>query len=292
MIGAGSAASARECRSYATQSNRKVSGDDDGNREPERADGPCEAIHRPDQLDLYDLLPKEDREAIEWVRGNGGLAKVEKRLMPEGMEWPRFDDDAPVKLGDIALINGEADMVEAVQLWIHGNPVIYGDNDWQQLKRGERVKRPAPKVLDADGVEIRVGDEVWNLDGTRRGVVSMVGEWDESPVNRLIKIEGDPCWQQADRFTHRAPVLAADGKPLREGETVYHVADGKAYVVHNLCEHYAVVKPEGADRFADCRFEYLTHERPEVETDKGMRLASRFAEAIVLRCRALAERRQ
>ena len=69
------------------------------------------------------------------------------RLMPEGMEWlveawPRFEDDAPLKLGDMALIDGEADMVEAVQLWIHGRPVIYGDGGSQQLERGERVKRP------------------------------------------------------------------------------------------------------------------------------------------------------
>ena len=69
------------------------------------------------------------------------------RLMPEGMEWlveawPRFEDDSPVRLGDTALIDGEADMVEAVQLWIHGKPVIYGDGGSQQLERGERVKRP------------------------------------------------------------------------------------------------------------------------------------------------------
>ena len=69
------------------------------------------------------------------------------RLMPEGMEWlvevwPRFEDHAPLKLGDTALIDGEADMVEAVQLWIHGKPVIYGDGGSQQLDKGERVKRP------------------------------------------------------------------------------------------------------------------------------------------------------
>ena len=76
--------------------------------------------------------------------------EVEGRLMPEGMEWlvdawPRFEDDSPLKLGDMALIDGVADMVEAVQLWIHGRPVIYGDGGSQQLEKSERVKRPAPE---------------------------------------------------------------------------------------------------------------------------------------------------
>lgn len=69
-------------------------------------------------------------------------ADIRKRLMPEGMEWPCFEDGEPVKFGDMALIDGEADMVEAVQLWIHGKPVIYGDGGSQQLERGERVRRP------------------------------------------------------------------------------------------------------------------------------------------------------
>ena len=82
-------------------------------------------------------------------------AELRKRAMPEGMEWlveawPRYEDDAPLKLGDTALIDGEADMVEAIQLWIHGKPVIYGDGGSQQLDKGERVKRPAPKVLCPD----------------------------------------------------------------------------------------------------------------------------------------------
>ena len=54
----------------------------------------------------------EDREAAEWVRDHGGLDAVEQRLMPEVMEWlaeawPRFEDDAPVRMCDEADKNGE-----------------------------------------------------------------------------------------------------------------------------------------------------------------------------------------
>ena len=115
-------------------------------------------------IEYVQRLCAERRERITEL--NRTIAEMRPRLMPEGMEWlveawPRFEDDAPLKLGDMALIDGEAYMVEAVQLWIHGRPAIYGDGGSQQLERVERVKRPAPKVLDADGVEIRVGDTVW-----------------------------------------------------------------------------------------------------------------------------------
>ena len=49
---------------------------------------------------VHDLLPDNERKAITWVREQGGLDEVEKRLMPEGMEWPRFEDGEPVKYGD------------------------------------------------------------------------------------------------------------------------------------------------------------------------------------------------
>ena len=117
------------------------------------------------------LLPKEDREAIEWA----------KRLMPEGMEWPRFEDGEPVRVGYEAVLFGRPQKVEFIQFSDTCLFLESGDND-QQFSYGERVKRP-------------------------------------------------DSWER----------LKAD---------IYR----------------------------------------EVETDKGMRLASRFAEAIVLRCRALAER--
>ena len=37
-------------------------------------------------------------------------------------------------------------------------------------KYGERVKRPAPEVLDADGVPIKVGDTVYFVDGDARAL--------------------------------------------------------------------------------------------------------------------------
>ena len=212
------------------------------------------------RLGLTDGTGLPDMPEVIW-------AELDRRLMPEGMEWlveawPRFEDGEPVKFGDkVPTIQ----RVSKIGLFCDSSFTLYNGFDSVPFKRGERVKRPAPKVLDANGVEIRVGDEVWNLDGTRHGIVSMVGEWDESPLRRLIKIEGDPCWHQANRFTHRAPVLAADGKPLREGETVYHIKTGDSFTVIAVGAEFVHLRwgYDFEDKTGTCSPHLLTHERPD-----------------------------
>ena len=121
---------------------------------PEGCDGEFLRLHMSNlwsfMFGVMDCLgvDKSDSDAPEIA-----FDALDRRLMPEGMEWlieawPKFEDDAPVKLGDMALIDGYADMVEAVQIWIHGKPVIYGDNGSQQLEKGEPVRRPESKCRD------------------------------------------------------------------------------------------------------------------------------------------------
>ena len=192
------------------------------------------------------------------------IDEMRPHLMPDGMEWlveawPRYEDDAPLKLGDMALIDGDADMVEAVQLWIHGRPVIYGDGGSQQLERGERVKRPAPKVLDADGVEIREGDVLYRKSD---GHMVKVAE-----VYEKTFTDADDYVRPGDGFTHRAPVFAADVRPLHEGEHVYHVETGAELVVKELPkpgEYQAVVVfAPPAGHLTSFDPDQLTHELPD-----------------------------
>ena len=76
------------------------------------------------------------------------------------------------------------------------------------------------------------------------------------------------------KITHRAPVIAADGKPLREGETVWSVLGGTEYSVLGFCGD--LVHAENAENsFARAYFQPqdLTHERPDswerLEEDAG-----------------------
>lgn len=224
----------------------------------------------------YDAITPEDREAIAWVRDHGGLETVEARLMPEGCEWPMFEDGEPVKFGDMALIDGEDDMVEAVQLWIHGKPVIYGDGGSQQLERGERVKRPAPKVLDVDGAEIREKCDVWWIcEGDERGVHAERLRVETICPNGLIECSpyngGTWVYLEPSELYVNEPVIAADGRPLHEGETVWVTRDSpcdapldKGYevtVIHAYPKIVGVEDETGESWIVYAG--YLTHEPPD-----------------------------
>lgn len=179
----------------------------------------------------YDLMGQLDASDEELVE------KIGKRLMPEGMEWPRFEDGEPVRFGDVVSDGDETGRVYYVT-FDTVNPVIIGFTDetpdqdpgtWLEVSvnDGERVKRPEAKVLDADGAEIRKGDTVYHVkDGSEMTVYGIEGEWLVASVGGRVR---------HDVVTHRAPVLAADGKPLREGETVYEVKGaGHAYEVVSI----------------------------------------------------------
>lgn len=89
---------------------------------------------------------------------------VREPQLPEGVEWPRFEDGELVKIGDEVEYKGETMRVylatfnaDGWALWCSRE----GIDGRLSGSFGERVKRPTPKVLDADGVPINVGDTVW-----------------------------------------------------------------------------------------------------------------------------------
>lgn len=318
-------------------------------------------------MSAYDLLPDEDREAIAWVRERGGLAEVgeyyecgrriepwneqkadlyelvnacggveeiKKRLMPEGLEWPRFEDSEPVRFGDVVSDGDETGRVYYVT-FDTVNPVIIGFTDetpdqdpgtWLEVSvnEGERVKRPV--VLAADGEPLEVGQTVYvnatdkthhvtevdavskrfksmeqiddshwldpmcfaherpvlDADGNRiepamdvwwicedddRGVrakklhVESIGEDGFvtcSPFNRGTWVELDSTELHVNK-----PFLAADGKPLREGETVYKLDDCRPYTLKRFVGDHAYINAGGSS-FDIWTFPWaLTHEKPD-----------------------------
>ena len=153
-------------------------------------------------------------------------AQMRPRLMPEGMEWPVFEDGEPVRIGSDFGYGVKLDSFEVTSiLFTSEGCFLEPDYSWEandyalRVKQGERVKRPAPKVLDADGEEIELGDDLYSVEEMLKFHVSAIdrksGRIATEAMFALDK------WADPKMYTHRAPVLAADGMPLREGDTVW-----------------------------------------------------------------------
>lgn len=69
--------------------------------------------------------------------------------------WPKFEDSEPVMVGDKYEDNeGNECLASGVHLDIDGPSLVDSEGFHDLYRKGKRVKRPVPKVLDADGVEV------------------------------------------------------------------------------------------------------------------------------------------
>lgn len=197
------------------------------------------------------------------------LREIGKRVMPEGVEWPRFETGDPVKLGD-SVEDEDGDKAEVAYITFHEDHVELGLFNGVEtypvvIDHGDRVKRPAPEVLDADGVEIRAGDTVYDMVGDKHVVKGFGKQGDV-----LLEFHNDESlgWRPSN-FTHRAPVLAADGLELRVGETVYDTEDRHGYphtVVSTELDglkHVKTTCEEPKPASVSIHPSRLTHERPD-----------------------------
>ena len=108
----------------------------------------------------------EVRERIERIEREDAerRSKLTERERAIIDMWPRFEDGEPVWFGDVVkLPTCGAISAEAIEFTAGKVQVKDAeDGDWNTSMCAIRpLKRPAPKVLDADGVEIEVGDTVY-----------------------------------------------------------------------------------------------------------------------------------
>ena len=136
-----------------------------------------------------------------------------ERALPEGMEWPRFEDGGLVRIGDELEFEGKTMLVCDATFYADGWALWCDREDMSGRlygKCGERVKRPAPKVLDADGVPIKVGDTVWaTYDGRKHIVMAVCSDGSLHPERAtedgcMVEYEKG-MWDFAKKVTHEQP---------------------------------------------------------------------------------------
>lgn len=132
-----------------------------------------------------------------------------ERALPEGMEWPRFEDGGLVRIGDEVEFEGKTMLVCEVALYADSWALWCDCEDMSGRLHGsygERLKRPAPKVLDADGVPIKVGDVVYFAADKDDGALTVecIDVSGEKPVVDLVYSDERGTWHLVDpeKLTH------------------------------------------------------------------------------------------
>lgn len=145
-------------------------------------------------------LRAELEDTNRMLRESDQLGERERDILDM---WPRFEDGEYVRIGDaVEAHHGGAITIEAIE-FSRGEVCVKDakDGDWDtSMYAMHPLKRPAPKVLDADGVEIKVGDTVWTLDGLE-GVVTKV---EDGAVYIAYESDYVQC-EEADNLTHARP---------------------------------------------------------------------------------------
>lgn len=164
--------------------------------------------------------------------GKRALSERERRILDM---WPRYEDTGdPVMVGD-AYIDGSGDcnIIVAVRICDVCVDLVGEDGFLTGFKPGERVKRSAPEVLDADGVEIKVGDTVRS---------SMYGDNDFT-VSRFVKnCKGETFVMVEEMWSGLPPLTVTHARP----DSWERLEEDAA---KHPCDYAEVVK---GSKFNDC----------------------------------------
>ena len=144
------------------------------------------------EFDERNMARSRERCAAMAEEADTGKRRLTERERAILDMWPRFEDGEHVMIGDeVDGLDGEIIEVYIVE----GAAAIWNNSaNHMHLSPGERVKRPVQSVLDADGVEIKVGDTVWHEDGTMLRVDGFGGIEDGETIVNVHIIRGATPW--------------------------------------------------------------------------------------------------
>lgn len=139
--------------------------------------------------------------------------EIEKYYIPR----PRFQDGEPVQFGDV--VRTEFGNVECVAIeyneydaWVKDGT----DNDWNSSIAADMLAKShrLQKVLDADGIEIKVGETLYRADHAynagKEVHVYGIGHIEDAPHSEIQVFTTPKCtlrsgWEIPSNLTHREP---------------------------------------------------------------------------------------
>lgn len=154
-----------------------------------------------------------DEIRVELQRQLGGLTDGERRILDM---WPRFEDGELVMPGDkvhyASAYNDETE-IEVESITAMDGYFVLCDDECRsnQYEQGQRVKRPVQSVLDADGVEIKVGDTVYGIGRTKHQFEVIDPHHIDPEVGEVFSVW---CYDRDDREEcHCKPKLLTHTRP-------------------------------------------------------------------------------
>lgn len=185
---------------------------------------------------------------------------IEQRILDM---WPKFEDGSYVWFGDKAVANSgrnEGKEFTVGQVYFeNGHDKLLGSVSdgcyWNYKSADPYVKRPA--VIAADGEPLEVGQMVYVIENGKTHHVTEVDAVSKR-FRSMEQVDGSH-WLDPTCFTHKRPVLDADGVPIHEGDMVWH-EDGSEWLVEEM-NRYGVRCFDG-DKRRTFDAKYLTHTRP------------------------------
>ena len=179
--------------------------------------------------------------------------ELEKRLMPDGMEWPRYEDGELVPIGG-EFMGKDGKTYTAKQIQFIGK--CFSLYDFCDRKPqfsgfyGERVRHPA--VPAADGEPLEVGQTVWNINNGMEFTVSRLPKSGEYQAVEVRYRNGSSTSFDPDQLTHQRPVLDADGNRIEEGMGVWWICDGDERGIHAEKLHVDGIDVDGIVECSPC----------------------------------------
>ena len=142
--------------------------------------------------------------------------EIEQRILDM---WPKFKDGCYVQLGDKVVANsgenkGREFIVRNVYFENGHGKLRSSVSDgcyWNWKSADTRVKRPAPKVLDADGVEIHVGETLYGIGREQHKYEVINPHYIVAEAGEVFTVlcydrdDGEECHCRPEMLTHTQP---------------------------------------------------------------------------------------
>ena len=135
--------------------------------------------------------------------------ETERRILDM---WPKYEDGEYVMYEDEFGFDGDVKTAYGFNFGVGGRVSICSDKGSHvRLPNGERVKRPATKVLDADGAEIKVGDTVYGVGRSQHSFDVIDPHHIDPEVGEAFSVrcydrdEGEECHCRPELLTHDLP---------------------------------------------------------------------------------------